>query len=175
MYSGRSSGFVLSGSFPISPLSCSWLSFVSISLVCLELNRISLYVTVQFSGHLINWMVLFLQLTSRLCLTNQSCPKNISVPSKSVTAASKVSLCPLISISRGTTLVTSPFFVPSVLNTSKEKSIAFVWILLSLTNYSSISVWMHLESTSVFTFRFLPFFVLTSACIFNFLFPSLVQ
>ena len=120
-------------------------------------------------------MVLFLQLTSGLCLTNQSCPKNISVLSKSITTTSKVSLCSLISISRGATLVTSLFFVLSALNTSKEKSIAFVWILLSLTNCSSIPVWVHPESTSTFTFRFLLFFVLTSAYTFNSLFPSLVR
>ena len=175
MYSGKSSRFVLSGSFPISLLSCSWLSFVSVSLVRLELNCISLCIIMQFPGHLVNLMVPFLQLTSGLCLTSQSCPKNISIPSKSITATSKVSLCLLISISRGATLVTSPFFVPSVLNTLKEKSIDFVWILLSLTNCLSIPIWVHLESTSAFTFRFLPFFVLTSACTFNSLFPSLVQ
>ena len=175
MYSGRSSEFVLSSSFPISSLSCSWLFFVSISLVHLELNCISLCVIVQFPGHLVNLMVPFLQLTSGLCLTNQSCSKNIYVPSKSITTTSKVSLCLLILISRGATLVTSPFFIPSVLNTSKEKSIAFVWILLSLTNYLSIPVWVHLEFTSNFTFSSLLFFVLTSACMFNSLFPLLVQ
>ena len=125
MYSGKSSRFVLSGFLPILPLSCSVLS-IAISLVCLELNHMSLYVIVQLPGHLVNLIVLFLQLTSRLCLTSQSCPKNISVLSKSVTTAFRVSLCPLISISRGTTLVTSLFFVPSALNTSKEKSIDFV-------------------------------------------------
>ena len=57
-------------------------------------------------------MVLFFQLTSGLCLTSQLCPKKMSVPSKSVTAASNVSLYLLILIFRGATLVTSPFFVP---------------------------------------------------------------
>ena len=125
MYLGRSSGFVGSGSLPISPLSCSVLS-VTISFVRLELNHISLCVIIQLPGHLVNLMVPVFQLTSGLCLTNQSCPKNMSVLSKSVTTASSVSLCPLISTSRGATLVTSPFFVPSVLNTSKEKSIFLV-------------------------------------------------
>ena len=174
MYLGRSSKFILSDSFPISPLSYSWLFFVPISLVCLELNRISLCVIVQFPGHLVNLMVPFLQLTSRLCLTSQSYPKNISIPFKSVTAASKVSLYPLISIFRGATLVISPFFVPSALNTSKEKSIDFIWILLSLTNCLSIPVWVHPESTNAFTFRLLPFFVLIFACTFNFCFPLLL-
>ena len=174
MYSGKSSGFVLSGFLPISPLFYSVLS-VAISLVCLELNRMFLCIIVQLPEHLVNLMVPFFQLTSGLCLTSQSCPKNISVLSKSVTAASRVSLCLLISISRGATLVTSPFFVPSALNTSKEKSIDFIWILLSLTNCSSIPVWMHPESTSALTSNFLPFFVFTFACTFNSLFPSLVR
>ena len=68
---------------------------------------------------------------------------------------------------------TSPFLVLSALNTSKEKSIAFVWILFSLTSCSSIPVWVHPESTRAFTFNFFPFFVLMFACTFNFLFPPL--
>ena len=73
-----------------------------------------------------NLMVLFFQLTSGLCLTSQSCSRNMSIPSKSITATSRVSLCLLILISRSATLVTSLFLVPLVLNTSKEKSIGFV-------------------------------------------------
>ena len=145
------------------------------SLVCLELNRIFLCIIVQFSGHLVNLMVPFFQLTSRLCLTSQSCPKNISVPSKSITTASNVSLCPLILTSRGATLVTSPFFIPSALNTLKEKLIFLVWILFLLTNCSLIPVWVHLESTNALTFRFLLFLVLTFACMFNSLFPLLAR
>jgi len=102
IYSGRSSGFVLSGSLLILPLSCSILS-VTVSLVRLELNHISLCVIVQLPRHLVNLMVPFLQLTSGLCLTSQSCPKNISIPFKSITATSRVSLCLLISNSRGAT------------------------------------------------------------------------
>ena len=172
MYSGKSSGFVLSGSFPISPLSCSVLSN-TVSFILLALNRMSLCVIVQLPGHLVNLIVLFFQLTSGLCLTSQSYPKNMSVPAKSITAASSVSLCLLISTSRGTTLVTSPFLVPSVLNTLKEKSIYLVKILLSLTNCLSIPVWVHPESTNALTLRFLPFLVLTCACTFNSLFPPL--
>ena len=37
-------------------------------------------------------------ITSGLCLTSQLCPKNMSVPARSVTTASSFSLCPLISI-----------------------------------------------------------------------------
>ena len=148
MYSGKSSWFVLSSSFLISLLSCSLLSIVSIALVHLDLNCMSLCFIVQFPGHLVNLIVLFFQLTSRLCLTNQSCPRNMSVLFRSVTAASRVSLCPLISISRDATLVTSLLFIPSVLNTSKEKLISLVWILLSLTSCLLISVCVHLESTS---------------------------
>ena len=175
IYSSKSSGFVLSGSFLISLLSYSLLSIIFVALVLLELNCMFLCVIVQFPEHLVNLMVLFFQLISRLCLTSQLCPKNMSILSKSVTAASRVSLCPLISISRGTILIISPFFVLSTLNTSKEKSIGFIWILLSLTSCSLILVCMHPESTSVFTFKFLLFFILTFACMFNSLFPLLVQ
>ena len=77
-------------------------------------------------------------------------------------------------LDRSAFLVTSSFFVPSVLNTSKEKFISFVWILLSLTNCSSIPVCVYPESTSAFTFSFFPFLVLTFAYIFNSFFPSLV-
>ena len=175
MYSGKSSVFVLSGFFLISPLSCFLLSVVSVALVLLDLNCMSSCFIVQFPEHLVNLIVPFFQLTSRLCLTSQSCPRNMSVPSKFITATSRVSLCLLISTSRDATLVTSPFFVLSVLNTSKEKFISLVWILLSLTNCSSIPVFVHPESTIAFTFNFLPFFVLTFTCTFNFFFPLLVQ
>ena len=87
---------------------------------------------------------------------------------RSVTAASSCSLCLLISISKGAILVTSPFFVPSALKTSNEKLIGFVWILLSLTNCLSISVYVHPESTNVLALRFFPFFVLMFAHTFNF-------
>ena len=86
----------------------------------------------------------------------------MSVPFKSITAASSYFLCPLISISRGTTQVTSPFFVLSVLKTSNKKFIGFVCILCS-----SIPVCVHPESTSVLTLRFLLFFVFTFTCMFN--------
>ena len=171
MYSGRSSGLVLSGSLPISPLSCSVLS---IAICLLVLNRISSYFIMQCPEHLVNCIVLFFQLTSGLCLTSQLWPRNISVLSRSVTAASSCSVCPLILISRGATLVTSLFFVPSVLKTSNEKLIGFVGIFLSLTNYSLISVCVHPESTSALTSSFFLFFVLTFACMFNSHFPLLL-
>ena len=115
------------------------------------------------------------QLTSRLCLTSQLWSKNISILFKSITAASSVSLCPLISISRGIIFVTSPFFVPSVLKTLNEKFIGLVWILLSLTSFSSILVCVHPESTSALSFNFFPFFIFMSACTSNSHFPSLFQ
>ena len=174
MYSSRSSRFVLSGSFSISPLFCFVVSFVSVSFVLLVLNYMSSCFIIQFPRHLVSLMVPFFQLTSGLCLTSQSCPKNMSVPSRSITTAFRVSLCLLILIFRDATLVTSPFFIPLVLKTSKEKSIDLVGILLFLINCSSITVCVQLESTSAFTFSFLLFFVLTFACTFNSFFPSLV-
>ena len=155
MYSGKSSGFILSSSFPISLLFSVVVSLVSISFILLVLNHMSLCFIVQYSGHPVNLMVPFFQLTSGLCLTSQSCPKNMLVLSRSITAASRISLCPLISISRDATLVTSLFFVSSALKTSKEKFIDLVGTFLSLTNYSLIPVCVQLESTSTFTFSFL--------------------
>ena len=143
---------------------------VSIAYVLLVLNSMSWCFILQLSRHLINFMVLFFQLTSRLCLTSQSCPRNISMPFKSITIASSCSMCPLTSISRDITLVTSLFFVPSVLNTSNEKLIGFIWILLSLTSCLSIPICVHPESTSAFTLSFLLFFIFTSAYMFNSLF-----
>ena len=86
---------------------------------------------------------------------------------KFVTTASSYSLCLLILISRDTTLVTSPFFVLSVLKTLNEKFIGFVYILFFLTSCSSIPVCVHPKSTSALTLRFFPFFVLTFAYTFN--------
>ena len=118
-------------------------------------------------------MVPFFQLTSELCLTSQSCPKNMSIPFKSITAAFNYFLWLLTSISRGVILVISPFFIPSALKTSNEKLSGFVCILLFLTSCSSSPVCVYLESTSAFTFKFLLFFVFTFACTFNFHFPLL--
>jgi len=111
----------------------------------------------------VNFIVLLFQ----LCLTSQSCPRNMSVPFRSITAASNHSLCLLTLISRGATLVTSPFLVPSALKTSNKKFIGFVGIIFSLTSYSSIPICVHPESTNAFTLRFLLFFVFTFACMFN--------
>ena len=145
------------------------------AFVLLVLNLISSCFIVQLLGHLVNLIVLFFQLTSGLCLTSQSWPKNISVPSKSITTTSSISLCLLILISKDTTLVTSPFFVLFALNTSNEKLSGFVYILFFLTNCLSIPVYVHLESTNALTFNFLLFFVFTSACMFNSHFSLLFQ
>ena len=99
----------------------------------------------------------------------------MSIPFKSVTAASNCSLWLLTSISKGATLVTSLFLVPSMLKTSNEKFIDFVYILLSLTNYSSIPVCVHPESTNALTLSFFLFLVFTSACMFNSCFTLLFQ
>jgi len=122
---------------------------------------------VQLPRHLVNFIVPLFQLTSELCLTSQSCPRNMSVPFRFVTAASNCSLCLLTFISRDATLVTSPFLVPSALKTSNEKFIGFIGILYFLTSCLLIPIYMHPESTSVFTLRFLLFFVFTFACTFN--------
>ena len=137
MYSGKSSGFVRSSFFPISILS---LSCISVAYVLLALNSISWCFILDDPRHLVNSILPSSQFTSRLCLTSQSCPKNISVPFKSVTIAFKVSLCLLIFISSGAILITFPFLVPSVLNILNEKLTGFVLIFLFLISYSSIPV-----------------------------------
>ena len=135
MYSSKSSEFIVSGSFPISLLSYS---LFSVACVLLVLNSMSWCFILQLPGHLVNHIILFSQLTSGLCLTNQSCSRNMSILFKFITTASSCSLCPLISTSRGATLVISLFFVSLALKTSNKKLIGFVWILLSFTNCSSI-------------------------------------
>ena len=164
MYSSKSSEFIFSGFFPILPF---FYSLVSVSWVLLVLNLISWYFILQLSRHLINFIISFFQLTSELCLTSQSWPKNMSILFKSTTTASICSLYLLILISRGVTLVISPFFVLSMLKTSNEKFISFVCILFSLTSYSSISICMHPEFTSALTLRFLLFFIFMFAYMFN--------
>ena len=118
-------------------------------------------------GHLVNHILPSFQFTSGLCLTNQLCPRNMSILFRSVTAASICFLYLLISTSSGAILVTSLFSVPSALNISKEKSTGFVWILLSLTNCSLISIWVHLEFTSASIHNSFLFLVLIFACIFS--------
>ena len=99
----------------------------------------------------------------------------MSIPFKFITAASSYSLCLLISISKGTTLVTSLFFVSSALNTLNEKLISFVWILLFFTSCLLISICMHPKLTNALTLRFFLFFVLIFACTFNFFSELLLQ
>ena len=75
IYSGKSSKFILSGSFLILLLSCV---VVSVAYVLLVLNSISQYFILQLPEHLMNFIVPFFQLTSGLCLTSQSYPKTYS-------------------------------------------------------------------------------------------------
>ena len=152
------------GFFSISPLSYSLLSVIYILLV---LNSMFWCFILHNSRHLVNCIILFFQLTSRLCLTSQLCFKNISVLFKSITAASSHSLYLLILISRGATLVTFLFFVLFTLKTLNKKLIGLVWILSSLTNYLLISIYVHPELTNVLTLRFFLFFVLTFTHMFN--------
>ena len=118
-------------------------------------------------GHLMNCIVPLFQSISELCFTNQSYPKNMSVPFKSMTAALICSLCLLISTSSGTNRITSPFFVSSTLKTSNYLSIGSVVIFSSLTSCLSIPVWAHLKSTNACNHNSFPFLVLIFVCIFN--------
>ena len=164
MYLGKSFGFVISGSLPIFLL---FYSLLSVACVLLVLNLISWCFILQLSRHLVNCIIPFFQLTSGLCLTNQLYLRNMSILFKSITTASSCFLYLLISISRDAILVTSLFLVLFTLKTLNKKFIGFVCILLFLTSYSSILVYVHLESTSALTLRFLLFFVFTFACMFN--------
>ena len=164
IYFSKSSGFIVSSSFLIFLLSYF---LVSVACVLLVLNLISWCFILQLPEYLVNHIVSFFQFTSGLCLTNQSCPRNISVPFKSITAASNYFLCLLISISKGAILVTSLFFVLSTLNTLNEKFIGFICILFSLTSCLLMPMCMHPKSTNILTLRFLPFFVFTFAYTFN--------
>ena len=114
-----------------------------------------------------NFIVPLFQSTSGLCFTNQSYPKNMSIPFKSVTAASIHSLCPLISTSSSANCVTSLFFVLSALKTLNNLFIGSVLIFSSLTNCSSILVWVHSESTSAYSYNSFLFFILILVCMFN--------
>ena len=140
------------------------MSDVSIACILLVLNSIFWYFILHDPRHLVNYILPFFQFTSGLCLTNQSCSKNMSTPFKSITATSMYSLYLLILISSGATFVTFLFLVPSVLYTLNEKFIGLVYILLSLTSCLSIPMWVHLESTSASICNSFPFFVLIFTC-----------
>ena len=164
MQSRRSSGFVRSSFFPIF---CCSLSFSVVCVLLFDINDMSWWFILQVLEHLVNFIVPLFQSTSGLCFTNQSYSKNMSMPFRSVTAASIRSLCPLIYTSSSTNLVTSLFFVPSALKTLKDLSIGSVLILSSLTNCSSISTWVHPESTNACSHNPFPFLVLMLVCTFN--------
>ena len=142
-------------------------SLFFVAYILLVLNFISWCFILHNPRHLVNYIILFFQLISGLCLTSQSCSQNMSMLFRSITAASNCSLCLLILISRGAILLISLFFVLSVLKTLNEKLIGFIWIFLFLTNCSSIPICVHSESTNVLTLRFFLFFVLTFAHMFN--------
>ena len=162
MYSERSSGFVRSSSLPIS---CYSLSCISIAYALLVLNVMFWWSVQHVFGHLVNHIVPIFQFTSRLYLTNQSYPKNMSVLFRLVTAASIFFLCLLISTSSGTNHVTSPFLVLFVLKTLNTISADFVWICSFLTSCLLIFMYMHLESTSTCSHNFFFVCVFTFACI----------
>ena len=148
------------------PISCYPLSCISIAYALLVLNIISWYCVLHVFGHLINHIF---QFTSELCLTNQSCSRNMFVPFKSVTTMSICSLCLLISTLSSTNHVNSLFFVPFVLKTSNTMSASFVLICSSLTNCLLISIYVYLESTSICSCNYFPVYIFT----FDFIFSSL--
>ena len=164
MYSGRSSVFVGSGFLLIS---CCPLSCVSVAYSLLVSNLISWCFVLHVFEHLVNCIILLSQFTSVLCLTNQSCPKNIFMPFKYITAISICSLCPLILTSSGANLETSLFLEPSILKTSNNISAGLVLICSFFTSCLLIPICVHPESTSAWSCNSLPFFILILACMFS--------
>ena len=77
----------------------------------------------------------------------------MSVLFKSVIATLIYSLYLLILTSNGAILVTSPFFILSALNTSKEKYSGFILIFFSLISYSSIFIYIYMDITSAFNYN----------------------
>ena len=102
--------------------------------------------------------------TSRLCLTSQLYPKNISILFKFITNVFILSMYPSIFSSSGVNLVTFPFLVPSVLKILNNLSIGFILIFLSFTSCLLISVQIHLKLINVLSHNFFPFEVFTFVC-----------
>ena len=123
-----------------------------------------------FFRHLINCMVSIFQFTSGLCLTNQLCPRNIFMLFKSVTSVLICSLCLLISTSSSANHVTSLFLVLSVLKTLNAISAGFILICSSLTNCLLILVYVHPESTNIYSYNSFLVCVFTFVYIFSSLF-----
>jgi len=166
MYSGRSFGFVRSSIFLMSYCHLFWLS-IGCNLLVLNVNNMFWYCILHSFVHSVNYIVPKFQFTSRLCLTNQSYPKNMTMLFKSVTVTSMCSLYSLISSSSGTNYITSPFLVLSVLKNSNDLFIGSVLILSFFTSCLSIPVWIQPESTSTFNHNYFLFDVLIYMCIFN--------
>ena len=110
------------------------------------------------------------QFTSRLCLTNQLYPRNMSMLFKSVTAALICSMCLLISSSSSANYITSPFLVLSVLKILNNLSISFILIIYSFTSCLLILVCVQSESTSAFSYSSFLLDILTFVYTFNSLF-----
>jgi len=133
MYFSKSSGFIRFSFLPIACCSLS-MSSVSCNLYVLDINVMSYYCVLYYFGHLINYIVLVFQFTSRLYLTNQLFPKNMFMPFKSMTTVSILFICLLISSSSGTNLVTSLLLVPFVLKTLNDLFISSVFICSFFTS-----------------------------------------
>jgi len=123
-----------------------------------------------FFRHLINCIVSIFQFTSGLCLTNQLCPRNIFMLFKSVTSVLICSLYLLISTSSSANHVTSLFLVLSVLKTLNAISAGFILICSFLTNCLLILVYVHPESTNIYSYNSFLVCVFTFVYMFSSLF-----
>ena len=109
------------------------------------------------------------QYISGLCLINQSYPKNMSIPFKSVTTVSICSLYLLISTFSSTNHVTFPFLILSTLKILNDLFIGFVLIFFSFTSCLLILVWIYSESTSTYNHSSFLFAILIFVHTFNLL------
>jgi len=73
-----------------------------------------------------------------------------------------------LTLTSSVNLVTSLFLVLSVLKTSNNLSIGSVFILFSFTSCLLISIWIHSESTNVFSHNFFLFDILIFVYILSF-------
>jgi len=146
---------------------CCPLLYISIIYAFLVLSVISWCFVLHIFGHFVNYIIPLSQFTFKLCLTNQLCPRNMSVPVKSITIMLIFSLYLLISTLSGVNHINSLFFVLFALNTLNNIFTSFVLIHSFLTSCLSIPVWVYSESTNTYSCSFFLFYVLILAYMFS--------
>jgi len=139
MYSSKFSRLARSYSFPVSYYHLS-LSSIGCSFHVFDIKIMSWYLVLHSLEHLVNYIISIFQFTSRLCLTNQLYPKNMSMSFKFVTTVSICSMCLLISSSNSANCVTYLFLVLSALKILNDLFIGSILIFSIFTSCLSIPV-----------------------------------